>query len=454
MRRLGLIAVALVAAVTIAVLRVNASGADGSPYRITAIFDDASFAVAGEEVRIAGAPVGSIVGLDVTKQKKAAVTLQIDQAEFTPFYANATCSIRPQSLIGEEYVDCDPGASSAPPLPKIPSGPGAGTYLLPVTRTHSPVDVDLVQSISRLPTRQQLTLILNELGTGLAARGSDLNAVIHRANPALGYTDQVFQILARQSRGLAQLATDADSVLGPLAAEKQAISSFITHARLTSDASAERAADIARSFNKLPGFLQALNPLMADLGTLADQATPVFTSLGQSAAGINATFASLGPFAEAAGPALQKLGAAAAASQQPLVNTIPLANQLTALGDQLAPASASLDQLTASLQRTGGIQQLMNTLFYGTTAANGFDNVSHYVRLQLLAGPCSKYQTQPVPGCSANFSSATAAADRPLSPQTKALVRRVAAHARAGLSSTSNATLLESLLRYLIGSGK
>ena len=151
------------------------------------------------------------------------MTIEIDDAQFTPFHANATCAIRPQSLIGEKYVDCEPGTSSAPPLTKITSGPGHGEYYLPVTRTSSPVDSDIVQDIYQEPIRERFALILDELGTGLAARGSDLNAVIHRANPALGETDKVLQILARQNEQLAQLATDSDAVLTPLAKVQAAI---------------------------------------------------------------------------------------------------------------------------------------------------------------------------------------------------------------------------------------
>ena len=110
-----------------------------------------------------------------------------------------------------------------------------------MTRTSSPVDSDIVQDIYQQPIAQRFALILNELGTGLAARGSDLNAVIHRANPALGYTDQVLKILARQNRQLAQLATDSDTVLTPLAKVKGAIAGFVTQANTTSVASAARA---------------------------------------------------------------------------------------------------------------------------------------------------------------------------------------------------------------------
>ena len=97
---------------------------------------------------------------------------------------------------------------------------------MPVTHTSSPVDTDLVQNIYRMSTRQRFGLIINEFGTGLAARGSDLNEVIHRANPALGYTDQVLKILAEQNKQLAQLAKDSDTVLTPLAQDRQAIRSW------------------------------------------------------------------------------------------------------------------------------------------------------------------------------------------------------------------------------------
>ena len=380
-----------------------------------AIFDDASFAVAGEQVRVAGAPVGSIASLDVTKGKQAAVTLQIDDARFTPFHANATCAIRPQSLIGEMYVDCAPGTSATPELHRIARGPGNGTYYLPVARTHSPVDFDIAQNIYREPVAQRLAIILNELGTGLAARGSDLNAVIHRADPALGNTDQVLKILASQNRALAKLATDSAAVLTPLARQRKSLADFIVQANTTAVASAARARDISRSIQLLPGFLRQLRPLMVDLGTLADQGTPVASELNASASALGREFTELTPFAKAARTSLIALGNAAAQSQAPLVATLPLARQLNRLGTQAEPAANLLDRLTASLDKSGAIGQLMALLFYGTNAANGFDSLGHYVRDELFVSDCTGYATSPVPGCSANFpkgSSASAASVR------------------------------------------
>jgi ABC-type transporter Mla subunit MlaD len=448
MRRIAFILISLVAAVgaVVAVVRPGSSRGAGSPYLVRAIFENAAFAVNGEDVRIAGADVGSIQSLDVTADRRhAAVTLSIDDARFTPFYANATCSIRPQSLIGERYVDCDPGRSSLPQLPEIKRGPGAGSHYLPVTRTTSPVDSDIVQDIYQQPIAQRFSLILNELGTGLAARGSDLNAIIHRANPALGYTDQVLKILARQNRQLAQLATDSDKVLAPLAKVKTQIAGFVTHANTTSVASAARAKDISRSFQLFPQFLRQLRPLMVSLGNLADQGTPLMASLGRSASALGRQFQNLTPFAKQATPALIALGKSSQQSQTALVATEPLARQLKSLGMQAVPSSASLDKLTASLNNTGAIEQLMSLLFAGTSAANGFDASGHYVRAEPLVGSCTTYDIKPVLGCSANFGAAGSAA--------AASANSVVQQATRSVTSKKPASALRGLLRYLTGNG-
>ena len=457
MRRLALIALVLVAAATIAAVASASGPGGGGNYRVRAIFDDASFAVAGEQVRVAGAPVGSIASLDVTKGKQAAVTLQIDDARFTPFHANATCAIRPQSLIGEMYVDCAPGTSATPELHRIAHGPGKGTYYLPVARTHSPVDFDIAQNIYREPVAQRLAIILNELGTGLAARGSDLNAVIHRADPALGNTDQVLKILASQNRALAKLATDSAAVLTPLARQRRSLADFIVQANTTAVASAARARDISRSIQLLPGFLRQLRPLMVDLGTLADQGTPVASELNASASALGREFTELTPFAKAARTSLIALGNAAAQSQAPLVATLPLARQLNRLGTQAEPAANLLDRLTASLDKSGAIGQLMALLFYGTNAANGFDSLGHYVRDQLFVSDCTGYATSPVPGCSANFpkgSSASAASVATIAGLPKGSQPLLRAALAGSTVARRSSDSLSGLLDYLIGPAK
>jgi ABC-type transporter Mla subunit MlaD len=465
-RRIAFIALGLiVVAIAVAVLDPTHHPSGNGPYLVRAIFDDASFAAQGEDVRIAGANVGSIRSLGVTSGKKAAVTIAITDHRFAPFHDDATCAIRPQSLIGEEYVDCTPGTAGAAPLSRIGSGPGSDTYYLPVTRTSSPIDSDIVQNISTEPVRESLAVIINEFGTGLAARGSDLNAVIHRANPALGNTDKVLKILAGQNRTLAQLATDSDAVLGPLARERKQISGFITQANTTAVASAARAQAISQTFQKFPSYLAQLRPLMTDLGKLADQGTPLMTSLGQSAAALGQQFANLTPFAAQARTALINLGAAAQKSQPSLLATQPLANRLKALGDAGAPAAGNLQKLTTSLDNTGGIEELMRLLFNGAIAGNGFNQLGHYTRDEALTSSCTNYATSAVPGCASTFAAANAASASAAAATGTAAAGNgasasspsdhvVAQAVQSASEQSSNQPSMKGLLSFLIGGGR
>ena len=282
MRRLVLLG--LFAAITpwivIGIVREATDNDADDHYFVRAIFDNASTLVEGQDVKVAGVPVGVVEEMEVADRNKAAVVLRIDNEDFTPFKRDANCTVRLQGLVGEKFVECEPGSSSAQPLPRIEEGDGEGERLLPVQNTSSPVDLDIVNDTLRLPYRQRFSILLNEFGTGLAGRGEDLNEVIHRANPALRETDKVLAILANQNRTLARLAEDSDRVLGPLAREREAFADWIVQANETGEASAERRVDLRRGINRLPAFLRELRPLMADLERFADQGTPLLRDLG------------------------------------------------------------------------------------------------------------------------------------------------------------------------------
>src|SRR4051812_43370464 len=118
---------------------LSACGGDRS-YRVDAIFDNVAFLTRGQEVRIAGATVGTVESLALTPDHKARVELSVDR-RFAPFRADADCTIQPQSLIGERFVECTPGTPAAGELPRR-----GGAATLPVGRTHAPIDLDLVLS--------------------------------------------------------------------------------------------------------------------------------------------------------------------------------------------------------------------------------------------------------------------------------------------------------------------
>jgi ABC-type transporter Mla subunit MlaD len=399
---LGLL-VALLPWVVIGIVRESTDDDTSDHYFVRAIFDNASTLVTGEDVKVAGVPVGVISDLDVTDDKKAAVSMRIDDSKFVPWKADASCKIGSQGLIGEKFVDCQPGSAAADPLRKIKSGDGDGERLLPVERTSSPVDLDLIGDIMRLPYRQRFAILLNEFGTGLAGRGGDLNEVIHRANPALRETDEVLKILAGQNRTLARLASDSDTVLGPLARERESFADFIVKANETAQASAERRGDLRESIRLLPGFLRELRPLMADLEDFTDQGTPLLTDLNAAAPALGRLIRAQGTLSDASRESFPSLGDALERGRPALIDARPLIRDLRALGREAAPVTVNLDELTRSLNRTGAIERLNDVLYYLALVGNGFDGLGHYLRAGLITNVCSTYAVQFSSGCQSTF---------------------------------------------------
>jgi virulence factor Mce-like protein len=413
MRRLVIIGllVAIVPWIVIGIVREATDDDTDDAYYVRTIFDNSSTIVTGEDVKIAGVPVGVVSDLNVTDENKSAVTLRIDNTDFTPWKADASCTIRAQGLIGEKFVECEPGSAGAPPLRRIEQGDGEGERLLGVENTSSPVDLDLINNIMRLPYRERFSILLNEFGTGLAGRGEELNEVIHRANPALRETNEVLKILADQNRDLARLAENSDRVFGPLAREKEAFADFVVKANETGEASAERRDDIRRGIELLPDFLSELRPLMGDLEDFADQGTPLVRDLGAAAPALGRLIEAQGTLSDASREALPSLGDALERGRPALLRARPLIQDLGRLGRQLAPTSVDLDDLTRNLDETGGLERLNELLYYSSLSINGFDETGHYLRAGLVTNLCSTYAVRPFTGtCTATFNVASAAA--------------------------------------------
>ena len=427
MRRVAAI-FAVLAATALAVVGTGA-GESGETYQVRAIFDNASFLVPGEEVKVAGVAVGAIDEVLVTRDNKAAVVFTITEEGYKDFRSDASCTIRPQSLIGEKFVECTPtqpraeGAQLPPELKKIEGDvEGAGQYLLPVENTVRNVDLDLIADINRLPYAQRLSIIVSELGIALAGRGEDLDAVIRRANPALKELGAVLRLLASQNDRLEQLAVDSDTVIAPLTRERKTITSFIENASDVAEATAERRDALAANFERLPTFLRELRPTMVRLGALADEMGPVVTDLGDVAPDINRLLLELGPFSEAATPALESLGDIAEPGIPALQQSRPIIKDLRALAKGLRPLGDDLEKVLTSFRKNDGLERALDYVFYQVGAINGFDSFGHYLRAALIVNSCSTYAVTPVSGCSSNFfqegtaATASRASNAPMDP--------------------------------------
>jgi phospholipid/cholesterol/gamma-HCH transport system substrate-binding protein len=387
---------------------VAATSGEEDGYRVRAIFDNASFVIPGEDVKVAGVVVGAIDDVDLTRDNRAAVVLKIDDPAFQPFRRDAHCQIRLQSLIGEQFIECEPtraheqGGPLPPPLREIESGDGEGQHLLPVDNTTTPINVDLINNIYRLPHRERWRLIISELGAGLAGNGERLRAAVRRANPALRELDRVIATLAEQDRLLARLVDESDTVLKPWAARRKETAGFIDHAGATAAAAAERGEDIERNFERLPPFLRELGPTADRFSAFADQMTPAMEALQANAPAINESIARLGPFTDAARPAVTTLGDFAQEGRRVFPAVRPLVRDLRDLSRPLRPLSNEMAEMFGSFDDAGGVEELMRFIFFYTSAVNGEDALGHYVRSGLNLSNCVRSGVA-VGGCEATF---------------------------------------------------
>jgi ABC-type transporter Mla subunit MlaD len=426
MRRRLIIAAALVVAVVAVVLLVSGDDED-SGYRVRAVFDNGAFMVNGEQVRVAGANVGVIESVDVSMPGetvayrngkpvsmpgKAIIVMEITDPGFQDFRSDASCQIRPQSLIGEKFVDCRPtvprapGSPPAPPLKKVPSGQGgAGEYLLPLGSNGTSVDPDLINDIQSLPYAQRFRLIFNELGAGLAGRGDDVEAVVKRANPVLRDVDRLFGILSAQRDRLAQLASDSEAILGPLSRERTHFAGFFTNAGAAAQASSERGAQLEASLRKFPTFLREFRLTMRSLQGFSGAAAPVFADLGKAAPSFTDATRTLTPFSEATTVALKSLGATGEESGPIFREADPVVRKGRDWAKSGVAPTTELAKLLTNIEQTKGWDGLVELIYNTTASLNGFDQYGHYGRALLTLSNCLDYieQAAGTSGCSARF---------------------------------------------------
>src|SRR5215216_5147816 len=384
-----------------AALALTAAGGQGPEKpRYTVVLDNAFGLVSGADLKIAGVRAGTIKDLEVDrKTHKALVSFEITKAGFGSLRKDVTCESRPQSLIGEYYIDCKPGSSPE----KLASG-----STIPVEQTTSTIPLDLVNNVLRRPYRERLAIILDELGAGVAGRATDINEVIRRASPALRETDRVLAKLATQNQTLKQLITDADTTLGDLAANKKNVGRWVVETKQTAAASAERRADIAAGLQRLPTFLRELRPTMAALGDASEAQTPSLQNLNASADQLATFLENLKPLSESTQVNLRSLaeasrkGRPAVKAAQPVVAELnrgtehapELADNAAIVFEHLNDRKNAVEKDPRSPGGRGytGFEAVLQWLFDQSQAINIYDKNGYILKVNLFHSKCSDYQ--------------------------------------------------------------
>lgn len=320
----GITALALVAA-CVAVLVLGRGGGDRT---LRAAFDAAVQVVEGQEVRVAGRPVGHVSSVREL-DGQAVVDLAIGDDDW-PLHRGTTARLRFGSVSGYagRFVDLRPGPESAPEL--------ADGAVLSTASTVTPVEFDQLFNTFDAPTRRALRGVLDGAADTVDGHGAELGDGLVRGSVGVDRFADLFADLGQQPEALSALVVSGAQTTAALRAQETALRELLSGAAGTFDALAGQARAAQASLERFPDALSAGERTLAHLDA--------------SLVGLRGLVTDIGPGARAlrdAAPSVQRATTA-------LLEVAPLAASTLEVGRAAAP---DIDRLlrtgTATLPRLG-----------------------------------------------------------------------------------------------------
>lgn len=257
-------------------------------YTLSAAFTDANGVYPGADVVIAGAQVGQVTGISI-KHDQAVVTMRISR-QYEPLHRGTVASIRYTTLLANKYIELTPAAGTAP----LASG-----ATIPSNQTVTPVDFDQFLSSLDAKTRQQVQVLVQQLGGGVTGEQAAINGllsntarlseqsppvlnVLHVRDPQLASTitdlDTVAATLARSHQQLGQLVQNTALVNATLARNDASLDNLLVHLASVSQDTVRtlqgNQPNLQTTIERLDPLLRELNPQLTTAAGYLNQATP------------------------------------------------------------------------------------------------------------------------------------------------------------------------------------
>ena len=296
-RLVALLTIALAVVALVAILLRS-----GDPYSVQADFVNASQLVEGNQVSVAGEPVGSVEEIRLTEDGRARVRLVIEEEEFAPLRKGTFATVRWLSLSGQanRYVDLQLGPAGAP---TIADGGEIG-----VQDTQAAVDIDQLFSIFDPVARVAVSgtvELFNEFNAGAT---EEANEALRYLNPMLASSAALFSEINRDRSALERFIVEDAELVTTTASRDEALSSLVENLATTSAALAAERDDLGEAVERLPTFLRRANSTFVnlraaldDLDPLVEDAKPVVRN------DLVPLFNELRPFAADAAPTVRDL---------------------------------------------------------------------------------------------------------------------------------------------------
>lgn len=292
---------ALLSAICLAIVLyfVTLTGEDlslGRPYELQALVPDAVGLAPNADVREAGLNVGK-VRTTSTRGANTLVLLQL-ASKYTPVYRDAKVLMRTKTVVGEPYLEIDPGSPGAG---ELPSGDLIAT-------TRQTVGIDQALSTFNRRTRGRLRDLLADSGKGLAGYGDELNRLFEATSAFAQEGASPLQVLSGQRGEVATLMDDFGQVMRAIGHRSVSVQLLARQMKGAAEAVASRDRQFGRALEELPGTVHQVRKTSAHLASFSGQATPVLADMRRAFRDLAPAVRELGPAAAAGRRTMYELG--------------------------------------------------------------------------------------------------------------------------------------------------
>lgn len=237
-------------------------GSGGYSYEL--LFQTGGQLVPGNEVVIGGRPIGSVDSIELTEDSQARVEITTDD----PLPEGTEAVIRASSLSGiaNRYVSLQPGI-----------GPGTMDEgsVITAEKTVTPVDLDQLFDVFKKREREALSQVIEGQGTVYAGRGKQANETYEFLYPAFSQTTQLFAELNQDEVVLTRFLREGSQALGAIADRRDDLSALVANADTALGAIAAENNALDRSLVALPDTLRQANTTFVNLRSTLDDLDPL-----------------------------------------------------------------------------------------------------------------------------------------------------------------------------------
>ena len=311
------------------------------PFVLKAAFSDAQAVVPGQgqRVRVAGAEVGLVGGVDL-EDGQAVVSMNIDRdlidnGDLT-IRSDATALLRPRTGLKDMFVELDPGTSG-----RVLSDGDT----LPVSHTAPDIDPDEVLAALDTDTRSYLQLLVNGLGKGLDGHGVDLRQVFRRLGPTYRDVRRVSGAIAARKRAFRRLVHNYGSLMDELAKRDDDLTRLVGASDAVLRAFASEDRNISAALARLPGTLQQTASAVDKLDRYGRVLGPTLEALRPPVRELNTANLALRPFAVKTEPIIRTQIRPFVRRARPYVKQVrPASQALATAGPDLAASFHELNR--------------------------------------------------------------------------------------------------------------